>query len=68
MAANKIYVDAGRPATLHCGEHAVHCFTLQEAKLAWDRLSAAQKKIAVIKVAGGELYAESEIRRLQYAK
>jgi hypothetical protein len=59
MHTNKIYVDTGRPATLQYGQRSVHCFTLQEAKLAWNRLPPEQRKTATIKVADGTLYQES---------
>jgi hypothetical protein len=67
MSTDKVYVDADRPATLRYGEHSVHCFTLQEAKLAWNRLPPEQRRTATIKVVDGALYQESEIRRLCYA-
>jgi hypothetical protein len=66
MSADKIYVDATRPATLRYGQRSVHCFTLQEAKLAWDRLPPEQRRTATIKVADGAVYREPEIRRLHY--
>jgi hypothetical protein len=66
MSANKIYVDGGRPATLRYGERSVRYFTLRDAKLAWNTLPPEQRKSATIKVVGGELYQESEIRRLHF--
>ena len=52
----KIYVDAGRPATLNNGAGALtDCTTLQEAVLAWQRLAPEQKIRATVKVIGGVL-------------
>jgi hypothetical protein len=53
----KIYVDAGRPATLNDGAGALtDCATLQEAVLAWQRLAPVQKIRATVKVIGGPVY------------
>ena len=50
----KIYVDAGRPATLNDGAgNLTDCATLQEAVLAWHTLPSAQKIRATVKVIGG---------------
>jgi hypothetical protein len=65
MSTDKIYMDATRPATLRYAERSVHCFTLREAKLAWNRLPPGQRRTATIKVVDGTLYQESEIRRLR---
>jgi hypothetical protein len=63
----KIYVDAGRPATLSNGAGALtDCATLQEAVLAWQRLTPEQKIRATVKVIGGPLYTVKEIDRLCY--
>lgn len=64
MGSDEFYLDAGRPATLRYGEHSVHCFTLQEAKLAWNRLRPEQRRTATIRVVDGALYQEPDIRRL----
>jgi hypothetical protein len=46
----KIYVDAGRPATLNDGAGKLtDCPTLQEAVLAWHALPSAQKIRATVK-------------------
>jgi hypothetical protein len=43
----KIYVDAGRPATLNNGAGILNdCATLQEAVLAWHRLAPEPKEHA----------------------
>jgi hypothetical protein len=63
----KIYVDAGRPATLNNGGGALtDCATLQEAVLAWQRLAPEQKIRATIKVIGGPVYKAYEIEWLDY--
>jgi hypothetical protein len=63
----KIYVDAGRPATLNNGTGVLtDCPTLQEAAMAWHRLAPEQKKGATIKVLGGPLYTAAEIGRFHY--
>jgi hypothetical protein len=63
----KIYVDAGRPATLNNGTGALtDCATLQEAVLAWQRLPPEQKIRATVKVIGGPVYKAHEIERLDY--
>jgi len=42
---DKIYADQGEPATLYVdGRDPIDCPTLQEAKLAWNRLSPAMQK------------------------
>jgi transcriptional regulator with XRE-family HTH domain len=62
----KIYVDAGQRATLRFGDRSVACFTLEEAKMAWDRLPAAQKEQAIIEVDDGPTYQAEQIDRLYY--
>jgi len=63
----KIYVDAGRPATLNNGAGvSTDCTTLQEAVLAWQRLAPEQKIRATVKVIGGPVYTAQEIERLRY--
>jgi hypothetical protein len=63
----KIYVDAGRPATLNNGAGVLtDCATLQEAVLAWQGLAPEQKIRATVKVIGGPVYAAHEIDRLDY--
>jgi hypothetical protein len=63
----KIYVDAGKPATLNNGTGALTDYaTLQEAVLAWHRLPPGQKIRATVKVIGGPVYTAHEIDRLHY--
>ena len=63
----KIYVDAGRPATLNEGAGKLTDYpTLQEAVMAWHRLRPEQTKRATIKVLGGPVYTATEIVRLHY--
>jgi hypothetical protein len=62
----KIYVDAGRPATLNDGAgNLTDCATLQEAVLAWHTLPSAQIR-ATVKVIGGPVYTAHQIDRLYY--
>jgi hypothetical protein len=63
----KIYVDAGRPATLNEGAGKLTDYpTLQEAVMAWHRLRPEQTKRATIKVFGGPVYTATEIVRLHF--
>jgi hypothetical protein len=63
----KIYVNAGQPATLNDGAGALTDYaTLQEAVLAWHRLTPGQKIRATVKVIGGPVYTAHEINRLHY--
>ena len=49
----KIYVEAGRPATLNNGGGVLNdCPTLQEAVAALHQLAPGQKKRATVKVFG----------------
>jgi hypothetical protein len=64
---DKIYVDAGQPATLNNGAGKLTDYrTLQEAVMAWHRLPPEQTKRATIKVIGGPVYTAAEIVRLHY--
>jgi hypothetical protein len=64
---DKIYVDAGQPATLNNGAGALTDYpTLEEAVLAWHKLAPEQKIRATVKVIGGPVYAAHEINRLHY--
>ena len=66
MADNdKLYVDAGQPAVLRYEGIEVFCPTLQEAKIAWDKLSSNQKATATIKVKNRQ-YTPAEIDRMYY--
>jgi hypothetical protein len=63
----KIYVDAGRPATLNEGAGKLTDYpTLQEAVMAWHRLRPEQTKRATINVWGGPVYTATEIARLHF--
>jgi hypothetical protein len=63
----KIYVDAGRPATLNDGAGvSTDCATLQEAVSAWYGLAPEQKIRATVKLIGGPTYAAHQIARLHY--
>ncbi len=64
---DKLYVDAGQPATLNNGAgKQTDCRTLQEPVLAWHRLAPEQKIRATVKMIGGRVYTASEIDRLHY--
>lgn len=60
-----LYVDASRAAQLEYGAHTVNCPTLQEAKIAWDKLPAERKEVAVITSARHK-YSAGEINRFHY--
>ena len=63
----KIYVDAGRPATLNDGAGvSTDCVTLQEAVIAWYKLAPEQKIRATVRLIGGPVYAAHQIVRLHY--
>jgi hypothetical protein len=63
----KIYVDAGRPATLNDGAGvSTDCTTLQDAVLAWHRLAPEQKIRATVRLIGGPAYTAQQISRLHY--
>jgi hypothetical protein len=63
---DKIYVDASRPAFLQHSGRSIDCPTLQEAKLAWDRLPENVRAHATIRLRGGPVYTAREIDRLHY--
>jgi hypothetical protein len=66
MSNEPIYVDASQRATLSYSGHSMECFTLQEARLAWDRLPNELKEIALIEAYGGQVYSADQIKRLHY--
>jgi hypothetical protein len=68
MSDEKIYVDPSRPATLNNGGALDDCPTLEQAIMAWRRLTPEQKKRATIRVMGGPLYTANEIERLHYGR
>ena len=65
--AYKIYVDAGRPATLNNGAGVSDdCATLREAVSAWQHSAPDQKIRATVRVIGGAVYKAHEIERLDF--
>ena len=60
----KIYVDVGRPSTLHHGPVSTDWPTLKEAIMAWHRLRPEHAKRASIRIIGGHLYTAAEIPKL----
>ncbi len=63
----RIYVDGGRPATLNDGAGtSTDCATLQEAVMAWQRLTPEQKIRATVKLIGGPVYTAHQIARFHY--
>jgi hypothetical protein len=64
--AEKIYADPSQPATLRYGTESVDCPTLQEAVLAFERLSEGDRDRATIKVnvPGGVTFTAKQIERL----
>jgi hypothetical protein len=69
MTADKIYVDASQRATLRYAGGSVECPTLQEAVIAWRKLSDKDRHQATIQVnvVGGPLHTADEIDRLYHA-
>jgi hypothetical protein len=65
--AEKIFADAGQPATLRYGTKSVACHTLQEAVLEWVRLADKDREQATIRTGGGNVYNANEIDRLHIA-
>jgi hypothetical protein len=63
----KIFADASQPATLRHAGGSVHCHTLQEAVLAWMRLSEKDREQATIWADDGAVYTAKEIDRLHIA-
>ena len=56
-----------RPATLNDGAGTqTDCATLQEAVLAWQRLTPEQKTRATVKLIGGPVYTAHQIARFHY--
>jgi hypothetical protein len=64
--AQKLYADASQPATLQHAGGSVDCHTLQEAVLAWMRLSEKDRAQATIRADDGTVYNAKEIDRLHY--
>jgi Protein of unknown function (DUF1488) len=57
----KIFTDPSQPAVLRYGDVRVDCPTLQEAVLAWQRLSATEKRTATVSARDGGFYTGFEI-------
>jgi hypothetical protein len=62
-----LYVDASRAAQMDHGAKTENFYTLQEAKIAWDRLPESRREIATITTAG-RVYQRSEIERFHYQR
>jgi transcriptional regulator with XRE-family HTH domain len=62
---DKIYVDAGQSAVLEHGAMSIPCFTVQEAKIEFDKLPPDRKSRATMTIAGRK-YSASEIERFHY--
>ena len=66
-ADNRIYVDAGQPATLNNSWVSWSDYrTLQGAVMAWHLLPPEQTERATIKVIGGPVHTAAEILRLHF--
>jgi hypothetical protein len=61
---NRIYTDPGQRAVLRYGRARVDCYTLQEAVLAWHRLSAEERRDATVTAEDGGFYTGAEIDML----
>ena len=62
---DKIWADAGQPATLIDGDKSTDYYTLDEAVRARDLLPPPQKNAASIK-SGGRIFTSAEIDRLSH--
>jgi hypothetical protein len=62
-----LYVDASRAAQMDHGAQTENFYTLQEAKLAWERLAESRREIATI-ASAGRVYQRSEIERFHYQR
>jgi len=62
-----LYVDASRAAQMDHGARTDNFYTLQEAKMAWDRLPEDRREIATI-TSAGRVYERSDIERLHYQR
>jgi hypothetical protein len=63
IMCEKIYAEADLFSILSYGETEVECWTLQEAKIAWNGLTKSEKEIATI-TSNGITYGPNEIDRL----
>ena len=62
-----LYVDAARAAQMDHGAKTEDFYTLQEAKMAWDRLPKSRREIAKI-TSAGRVYERAEIERFHYQR
>jgi hypothetical protein len=62
-----LYVDASRAAQMDHGAETENFYTLQEAKMAWDRLPKPRQEIATI-TSAGRVYKRSDIERFHYQR
>ena len=62
-----LYVDASRAAQMDHGAKTENFYTLQEAKIAWDRLPEDRREIAKI-TSAGRLYERADIERFHYQR
>jgi hypothetical protein len=62
-----LYVDAARAAQMDHGAKTENFYTLQEAKMAWDRLPESRQEIAKI-TSASRVYERAEIERFHYQR
>jgi hypothetical protein len=62
-----LYVDASRAAEMDHGAMTDRFYSLQEAKLAWDRLPPERRQIATI-TSAGRVYRREDIERFHYQR
>jgi hypothetical protein len=62
---DKVWADAGQPATLIDGDKSTECLTLGEAVIARAHLPEPRKSAATIEC-GGRIFAAAEIDRLHH--
>jgi hypothetical protein len=65
MPEEPLYVDASQAAQLEHGAITENYLTLQEAKIAYDKLPKERQEIATI-TSAGKIYSASEIERFHY--
>jgi hypothetical protein len=62
-----LYVDASRAAQMDHGAKTEDYYTLQDAKMAWDRLPESRREIATI-TSAGRVYQRPDIERFHYQR
>ena len=62
-----LYVDASRTAQMEHGATTDNYYSLQEAKLAWDRLPENRRELAKI-TSAGRVYERQDIERFHYQR